>query len=102
MEHEDTTDSDDDSVISSLEDSSTHASSVDLGTYSPIHLPINAKLREKIINMQYVDLSSLIYSKSVAETKTIQKSHVGTVTSVQTEQLNLKHNVMVQSISDLC
>ncbi|XP_060605952.1 uncharacterized protein LOC132758352 isoform X2 [Ruditapes philippinarum] len=55
---------------------------VDLGTFSAIHPPVSKKNKEKIWNMQYVDLASLYFNKDSSETKTISKNNSGTVTSI--------------------
>ncbi|XP_053393999.1 uncharacterized protein LOC128555531 [Mercenaria mercenaria] len=57
--------------------------SIDLGTFSAVHSPVDKKLKEKIFNMQYIDLSHLYYKNSISETTTIKKTKSEMVTSVQ-------------------
>ncbi|XP_060587736.1 uncharacterized protein LOC132743225 [Ruditapes philippinarum] len=58
--------------------------SVDLGSFSLVHPPIDSKLRQQIWNREFVDLGVLYFrEKNISKTTTIQESGNRTVTSIQ-------------------
>lgn len=61
---------------------------VDLGAFSTVHPPVDKATRQKIYNLQYVDLSALLFKSSIFETTTIKKSANSITTSIQTNQAN--------------
>ena len=69
---------------------------VDLGMFSLIHPNLNPKLRARILNREFVDLSEVFYADSnISETTTIQKFHNSTVKSVHKAAKKEITNIMI-------
>jgi len=74
-----------------------HEGLVDLGLFSLIHPPVDAKIRTQICNKEYVDMAKLIFTDDVGEMTTITKSSTKTVTQIQKRSTKTISNVLTWS-----